>query len=101
MLIQAGELARRAGITVRTLHHYEHIGLLTPSSRSAAGYRLYNLADVKRLHRIQVLAKAGMALAAIKDYLARRRARSMCCSMNKSACLMRKCAPSRRCASNC
>lgn len=71
MLIQAGELARRAGITVRTLHHYEHIGLLTPSSRSAAGYRLYNLADVKRLHRIQVLAKAGMALAAIKDYLAR------------------------------
>ena len=71
MLIQAGELARRAGITVRTLHHYEHIGLLTPSSRSAAGYRLYTLADVKRLHRIQVLAKAGMALAAIKDYLAR------------------------------
>lgn len=71
MLIQAGELARRAGITVRTLHHYEHIGLLTPSSRSAAGYRLYNLADVKRLHMIQVLAKAGMALAAIKDYLAR------------------------------
>lgn len=71
MLIQAGELARRAGITVRTLHHYEHIGLLTPSSRSAAGYRLYNLADVKRLHMIQVLAKAGMTLAAIKDYLAR------------------------------
>lgn len=71
MLIQAGELARRAGITVRTLHHYEHIGLLTPSTRSAAGYRLYNLADVKRLHMIQVLAKAGMALAAIKDYLAR------------------------------
>ncbi len=71
MLIQAGELARRAGITVRTLHHYEHIGLLTPSTRSAAGYRLYNLADVKRLHMIQVLAKAGMELAAIKDYLAR------------------------------
>lgn len=70
MLIQAGELARRAGITVRTLHHYEHIGLLTPSTRSAAGYRLYNLANVKRLHMIQVLAKAGMELAAIKDYLA-------------------------------
>ncbi len=71
MLIQAGELARRAGITVRTLHHYETIGLLIPSARSAAGYRLYNLANVKRLHMIQVLTKAGMALAAIADYLAR------------------------------
>lgn len=71
MLIQAGELARRAGITVRTLHHYETIGLLIPSARSAAGYRLYNLANVKRLHMIQVLTKAGMALAAITDYLAR------------------------------
>ncbi|WP_437890789.1 MerR family transcriptional regulator [Phytobacter sp. V91] len=70
MLIQAGVLARRAGITVRTLHHYETIGLLTPSARSAAGYRLYNLADVKRLHMIQVLIKSGMALAAITDYLA-------------------------------
>jgi DNA-binding transcriptional MerR regulator len=71
MLIQAGELARRAGITVRTLHHYETIGLLIPSTRSAAGYRLYSLANVKRLHMIQVLTKAGMALAAITDYLAR------------------------------
>ncbi len=44
MLIQVGELAKRAGITVRTLHHYEQTGLLTPSARSAAGYRLYNRA---------------------------------------------------------
>lgn len=71
MLIQVGELARRAGISVRTLHHYEQIGLLLPSARSAAGYRLYNLADVKRLHMIQALAKSGMELAAIADYLAR------------------------------
>ncbi|MCZ3382019.1 MerR family transcriptional regulator [Kosakonia sp. SOY2] len=71
MLIQVGELARRAGISVRTLHHYEQIGLLLPSARSAAGYRLYALADVKRLHMIQALAKAGMELAAIGDYLAR------------------------------
>ncbi|APG18348.1 MerR family transcriptional regulator [Kosakonia radicincitans] len=70
MLIQVGELSRRAGISVRTLHHYEHIGLLLPSARSAAGYRLYNLADVKRLHMIQALAKSGMELAAINDYLA-------------------------------
>ena len=63
MLIQVGELAKRAGITVRTLHHYEQTGLLLPSARSAAGYRLYNLADVQRLHMIQALAKAGLELA--------------------------------------
>ena len=69
MLIQVGELAKRAGMTVRTLHHYEQLGLLLPSARSAAGYRLYNLADVQRLHMIRVLAKAGLELAAIKDFL--------------------------------
>ncbi len=69
MLIQVGELAKRAGITVRTLHHYEQTGLLLPSARSAAGYRLYNLADVQRLHMIQVLAKAGLELAEIRDFL--------------------------------
>ena len=69
MLIQVGELAKRAGITVRTLHHYEQLGLLLPSARSAAGYRFYNLADVQRLHMIRVLAKAGLELAAIKDFL--------------------------------
>jgi hypothetical protein len=47
---------------VRTLHHYEQTGLLLPSARSAAGYRLYNLADVQRLHMIQALAKAGWNL---------------------------------------
>ncbi|MFH7095796.1 MerR family DNA-binding transcriptional regulator, partial [Klebsiella pneumoniae] len=50
MLIQVGELAKRAGLTVRTLHHYEQTGLLTPSARSEAGYRLYNLSAVQRLH---------------------------------------------------
>ena len=69
MLIQVGELAKRAGITVRTLHHYEQTGLLLPSARSAAGYRLYNLVDVQRLHMIQVLAKAGLELAEIRDFL--------------------------------
>jgi DNA-binding transcriptional MerR regulator len=69
MLIQVGELARRAGMTVRTLHHYEQTGLLMPSARSTAGYRLYNLAAVQRLHMIKALAQAGLELATIKDYL--------------------------------
>ena len=72
MLIQVGELAKRAGITVRTLHHYEQTGLLLPSARSAAGYRLYNLADVQRLHMIQALAKAGLELAESRDCLDQR-----------------------------
>ena len=71
MLVQVGQLAKRAGITVRTLHHYEQTGLLLPSARSAAGYRLYTLADVQRLHRIQVLAKAGLELAEIREVLDR------------------------------
>jgi DNA-binding transcriptional MerR regulator len=44
---------------------------LTPSARSAAGYRLYNLAAVQRLHMIKALAQAGLELATIKDYLDR------------------------------
>jgi DNA-binding transcriptional MerR regulator len=43
--------------------------VLLPSARSAAGYRLYNLADVQRLHMIQALAKAGLELAEIRDFL--------------------------------
>lgn len=49
MALKIGELARRTGLTVRALHHYDAIGLLTPSARSDAGYRLYNDADVARL----------------------------------------------------
>lgn len=47
-----GELADLAGVTVRTLHHYDEIGLLSPSARSAAGYRLYDDADLLRLRQI-------------------------------------------------
>ena len=52
MRLKVGELARRTGLTVRTLHHYDEIGLLAPSQRSDSGYRLYSQADVQRLHAI-------------------------------------------------
>ncbi len=65
MLLKLGELARRTGLTVRTLHHYDAIGLLRPSGRSAAGYRLYDRKDIARLHRIQALRRLDIALAEI------------------------------------
>ncbi|WP_395401709.1 MerR family transcriptional regulator [Pseudoduganella sp. UC29_106] len=68
-MLKVGELASRSGLTVRTLHHYDSIGLLTPSARSDAGYRLYNRNDIARLHRIQALRRFGMALADIAAFL--------------------------------
>lgn len=68
-LLKIGELAARSGLTVRTLHHYDHIGLLTPSARAPSGYRLYGSADVARLQQIQALRGFGMALADIATLL--------------------------------
>lgn len=65
MLLKVGELARHTGLTVRTLHHYDAIGLLAPSARSEAGYRLYNATDIARLHAIQALRLLGLPLAEI------------------------------------
>ncbi len=70
MMLKVGELAKRAGLTVRALHHYDSIGLLSPSARSDAGYRLYNRADIARLHQIQALRRFGVGLSDIAAYLA-------------------------------
>ncbi|MCV2359667.1 MerR family transcriptional regulator [Paucibacter sp. TC2R-5] len=64
-----GDLAKRCGLTVRALHHYEKLGLLTPSGRSEAGYRLYNDADVLRLHRLLAYRQSGLALKDIAPLL--------------------------------
>lgn len=68
-MLKVGELAAAAKLTVRTLHHYDSIGLLRPSARSDAGYRLYDRDDVARLHQIQALRAFGMGLADIGLYL--------------------------------
>ncbi|HEY0634609.1 MAG TPA: MerR family transcriptional regulator [Gammaproteobacteria bacterium] len=70
MMFKVGELAQRCGLTVRTLHHYDSVGLLAPSARSDSGYRLYNRDDVARLHQIQVLKCFGLSLADIGAVLA-------------------------------
>ena len=69
--LKVGELARRTGLTVRTLHHYDEIGLLKPSLHTEAGYRLYTRADVARLQQVLSLRQLGFALEEIRDCLDR------------------------------
>ena len=66
---KVGQLARRTGLTVRTLHHYDEIGLLTPSHRTAAGHRLYVEDDVARLQQVASLRNLGFPLEEIRDVL--------------------------------
>lgn len=64
-----GEVATLTGVTVRALHHYETLGLLCPTGRSDAGYRLYDGADLERLQEIVVWRALGFPLAEIKALL--------------------------------
>jgi MerR family transcriptional regulator, thiopeptide resistance regulator len=66
---KVGELARRTGLTVRTIHHYDVIGLLTPSRRTSGGHRLYSDDDVARLQQIHALRTLGLPLADIRSLL--------------------------------
>src|SRR5689334_2048585 len=63
------EVARIAGISVRALHHYDEIGLLVPSGRTGAGYRLYDQDDLLRLQQIVIGRELGMPLEEIRRSL--------------------------------
>jgi MerR family transcriptional regulator, thiopeptide resistance regulator len=62
---RVGELAAATGLTVRTLHYYEEIGLLVAYRRTDAGHRLYSDTDVERLYRISLLRRLGLPLSEI------------------------------------
>lgn len=64
-----GELADATGLTVRTLRHYEHIGLLAPDARTAGRQRLYDEDDLRRLYRIRALRDLGLSLTDIARVL--------------------------------
>lgn len=64
-----GEVAELAGVSVRTLHHYDELGLVVPSARSDAGYRLYDRADLERLQEVLVLRALGLSLAEVRAVL--------------------------------
>jgi DNA-binding transcriptional MerR regulator len=64
-LLTVGQVAERLDVTVRTLHHYDEIGLVVPSERSHAGYRLYTGDDLTRLQHVVVYRRLGFALEEI------------------------------------
>ena len=68
---KVGELAKQTGLSVRTLHYYDEVGLLSPSQRTAAGHRLYTAGDIVRLQQIKSLRHLAFALEEIRACLNR------------------------------
>ncbi|MFT4126300.1 MAG: MerR family transcriptional regulator [Gordonia sp. (in: high G+C Gram-positive bacteria)] len=64
-----GTVAGLVGVSIRTLHHYDEIGLVTPSGRTPAGYRVYDDADVERLHQVLTYRELGFPLEQIATLL--------------------------------
>lgn len=62
MAYTVGQVAKLAGVTIRTLHHYDEIGLLSPSGRTSAGYRRYDDADLQRLQLVLYYRELGSRL---------------------------------------
>lgn len=68
--LRVGEVAKLARVSVRALHHYDHLGLLSPSGRSESGYRLYTPKDLERLQHVLFYRELGFALDEIRDLMA-------------------------------
>lgn len=68
-LMTVGETAATTGVTVRTLHHYDQIGLVSPAARSSAGYRLYAPEDLERLQQVVAYRRLGLGLEDIASAL--------------------------------
>lgn len=66
---RVGELAKMTGVTVRTLHHWEEVGLLSPTRRTAAGHRIYGSQALDRVQSIRSMKAVGMSLDQIRDTL--------------------------------
>jgi DNA-binding transcriptional MerR regulator len=66
---KVGELAKQTGLSVRTLHYYDQIGLLVPSRNKGNGHRLYTGTDIVKLQQIVALKHLGFALGEIKEFL--------------------------------
>jgi len=69
--LTVGSIARLAGVTVRTLHHYDEIGLVVPSGRTDSGYRTYGSAEVERLQEVLFFRELGFSLETIREIIGR------------------------------
>jgi DNA-binding transcriptional MerR regulator len=68
-MYKISQFAEQAGVTVRALHHYDRLGVLKPSGRTEAGYRLYTDPDYARLQQVETLKFIGLPLKQVKDVL--------------------------------
>ena len=69
--LTVGSVARSAGVTVRTLHHYHEIGLVVPAGRTESGYRTYGPAEIERLQEVLFFRELGFSLEAIREIVER------------------------------
>jgi len=69
---KVGEVAKMAGISVRSLHHYDELGLLRPSGGRRSQHRLYNANDIVKLHQIMALKTIGFSLKEVRHWLSRK-----------------------------
>ncbi|REE95946.1 MerR family transcriptional regulator [Thermomonospora umbrina] len=67
--MQIGEVAERTGLSLRTIRHYEEVGLAPPTARSQGGFRLYTDDDIARLHVIKRMKPLGFTLEEMRDLL--------------------------------
>jgi MerR family copper efflux transcriptional regulator len=68
-LMQVGAVAERLGLSIRSLHHWDEAGLVSPSARSSGGYRLYTEEDVNRLLTVRRMKPLGFSLDEMKQLL--------------------------------
>jgi DNA-binding transcriptional MerR regulator len=90
MSLSVGQVSRLAGVTVRTLHHYDEVGLLCPGERTAAGYRRYTEADLIRLQQVLLYRELGFALEEIAVILDEPRADELTHLRRQHELLVRK-----------
>ncbi len=69
LVVQIGDLAKQAGISVRAVRYYEELGLIVPAAHSTGGFRLYGEENLKRLRVINVLKELGLTLGEIREIL--------------------------------
>ena len=85
-----GKLAGLTNVSNDTLRYYEHEGLITPTAKSAAGYRLYDQDSVRRIRFIKHAQRCGFTLAEIRDLLVLRGRDSACCGDIRTRAIEKK-----------